>query len=180
MKIIGICGSPRKGNTEILLKGALKAAKEKGAETELILLREKKIELCDGCQICETTGKCHILDDMQEIYSILLKADGIIFGSPVFWNNVTPHMKNFIDRMNPIGYKIAGKPIGIILVGSLKGREKGESHNIVIKWFKGLNELYKTKLVGVVDVSATLAGEIQKNKKALAKARKLGEKFLKI
>ena len=38
MKAIGIVGSPRKnGNTEILTRHTLKAIKEEGLETELIL-----------------------------------------------------------------------------------------------------------------------------------------------
>jgi len=61
-----------------------------------------------------------------------------------------------------------------------KGKEKEESHSIVIKWFRGLSKLYKIKLVEVVDVSATSIGEVAKNKKALADARKLGEKITKI
>ena len=35
MKVIGICGSPREGNCELLLRTALDAAKKAGAETEL-------------------------------------------------------------------------------------------------------------------------------------------------
>ena len=47
MKIIGVCGSPRRGgNTEYLLRLALEEAEEGGAETELILLCDKEIEPC--------------------------------------------------------------------------------------------------------------------------------------
>jgi hypothetical protein len=39
VKLLGIVGSPRKGgNTEIVMKEALKAAMQEGAETELIHL----------------------------------------------------------------------------------------------------------------------------------------------
>ena len=75
MKILGICGSPRKGNTEFLLRETIKVAKEKGAEVELIFLREKRIEFCDGCLRCDETGKCHLRDDMQEIYKKLEESD---------------------------------------------------------------------------------------------------------
>ncbi len=47
MKVLGIVCSPRKGgNTEILVKEALQAAEEKGAETELILVSEMDINPC--------------------------------------------------------------------------------------------------------------------------------------
>ena len=43
MKVVGVCGSPRKGNTEWMLKRFLEAAARDGVETDLILLREKDI-----------------------------------------------------------------------------------------------------------------------------------------
>lgn len=52
MNIIAVCGSPRKGNTEFVLKRILTKAEELGVKTELILLREKRIEFCDGCLSC--------------------------------------------------------------------------------------------------------------------------------
>ncbi len=45
MKILAICDSPRKGNTEFILKRILTKAETLGAKTELVLLREKRIEL---------------------------------------------------------------------------------------------------------------------------------------
>ncbi|MFC1919698.1 hypothetical protein ACFLWX_02780 [Chloroflexota bacterium] len=41
IEMVGICGSPRKANTEWMLRKLLDDAAEAGAETELILLREK-------------------------------------------------------------------------------------------------------------------------------------------
>ena len=68
MKIIGICGSPRiGGNTEIMVKEALRGAKEEGVQTELIHLGKAKLEFCDGCLICEEIGKCQIDDGVNEI-----------------------------------------------------------------------------------------------------------------
>ena len=88
MKIVGICGSPRKGNSELLLREALQAAERAGAETELILLREKKIEHCDGCLECDETGECRIKDDMQEIYPKLIDANAIMIATPNYYENV--------------------------------------------------------------------------------------------
>ena len=85
MKIIGIVCSPRVGgNTEILMQEAMSGAEEVGAETELIFIRDKNIRPCDGCCSCEVSGKCHIDDDMQEIYEKLLDSDGIIISAPTY------------------------------------------------------------------------------------------------
>ena len=96
MLIIGVCGSPRKGNTEWMLTKLLEGAAEAEAEPELILLRQKSIERCDGCLACKSGGEnrkgvCKIEDDMQEIYPKLLKADGLAFGTPVYFELLSGH-----------------------------------------------------------------------------------------
>ena len=99
VKILGIVGSPRKGgNTEIMVREALEAAQKAGAETELILVVDKNISPCDACGACEENGICKIKDDMQMIYQQLKSADGIIFGTPVYFINVSAQAKAIIDR----------------------------------------------------------------------------------
>jgi multimeric flavodoxin WrbA len=103
MKVIGVCGSPRKGNTEWMLKKLLDEVVAGGVETELILLREKHVKGCDGCLSCEVggnqrKGSCRIQDDMQILYPKLMKADGIAFGTPVYFDMLSGLLKNFMDR----------------------------------------------------------------------------------
>lgn len=119
MNIIAICGSPRRGNTEFVLKRILTKAEELGSSVELVLLREKRIEFCNGCLNCSSTGKCNIRDDMQIIYPKLEEADLIIFGSPNYFSNVSGMMKNFIDRLNPFytSKKLKDKKIVAVIVG---------------------------------------------------------------
>lgn len=120
MKIIAICGSPRKGNTEFVLKRILAKVEEFGAKTELILLREKRIEFCDGCLSCDSAGQCKIRDDMQIIYPRLEENDVIIFGSPNYFNNISGLMKNFIDRLLPYYYKnkLKDKKVALAVIGA--------------------------------------------------------------
>ena len=124
MKILALSFSPRTaGNTETLLNEALKGAQQEGAETELYSTIDKDIKACDSCGSCMKTGECHIQDDMQEIYSKLLEADGIIFGTPVYFYNMTAQAKTVIDRTLGIGgfeQSMANKVGGVIAVaGSL-------------------------------------------------------------
>ena len=121
MKVIGICGSPRKGNTEWMLRKLLEAIAAHGVETELILLREKDIKTCDGCLSCEAGGKsrkgvCSIKDDMQGIYPKLLQADALVFGTPVYFEMLSGLLKNFMDRTCPIWPKLESKPVAGIAV----------------------------------------------------------------
>ena len=73
MKIVGICGSPRDGASEYLLRLALsKLDEEEEFESELFTVREKSISPCTHCNHCvENPGKCSIDDDMNEIYDAL-------------------------------------------------------------------------------------------------------------
>ncbi|MFC2016362.1 flavodoxin family protein [Chloroflexota bacterium] len=118
MKILGIVCSPRKGgNTEILVTEALKAAREAGGETELVLVADKNISMCDGCGACEENGICKIEDDMQIIYQQLELADGIIFGTPVYFGNVSAQAKTIIDRTYALrrGRQLRGKVAAAIV-----------------------------------------------------------------
>ena len=53
MKIVGISGSPRRGNTEWMVRRFLDRAAADGAETELLLLRRLNVKTCYGCLACE-------------------------------------------------------------------------------------------------------------------------------
>jgi multimeric flavodoxin WrbA len=120
VKIIGIVGSPRKGgNTTILVKEALKAAENAGADTELINLGNAEIEPCIACDICKSTGECAIYDDVPSILTKLIESQGMIIGSPVYFGNVTAQLKMLMDRSRPLrmDFKLKNKVGGAISVG---------------------------------------------------------------
>ena len=120
MKIIGICGSPRNGNTSFLIKEALKSAEEEGAETEFISLSDKELNPCIACEVCKQEGECVIMDDINEILEKMKEADGIIIGSPVYFGGVSAQTKMLFDRSRPcrIGFKLKNKIGGAISVGA--------------------------------------------------------------
>jgi multimeric flavodoxin WrbA len=124
MKILGLSFSPReRGNTEMLMETVLESARAHGAETELYRTAEKDIRPCDACGICFTTGACPIEDDMQELYVRMLDADGILFGTPVYFYNMTAQGKCVVDRtiaLNHGGNSLTSKVGGVVAVaGSL-------------------------------------------------------------
>ena len=136
MKILGIVCSPRKGgNTEIMVEEALAAAREAGAETELVLVANKNIAPCDACGACRQTGVCHIKDDMQPIFQQLEAADGIIFGTPVYFANVTAQAKAIMDRMYLYlgDRRLRGKVAGPIIVTRRVGA--AQTRNLVYSFF---------------------------------------------
>ena len=99
MLVVGLSCSPRKGgNTEILVKEALEGVKEKGGETQFISVVGKNLSGCIACEKCMETAKCSIDDDMQEIHEAFIRADGIVFGTPAYFANVSSQAKAVIDR----------------------------------------------------------------------------------
>jgi len=99
MKIIAFLGSPRKdGNTELLLKEAVRGVKDSGAEVQIFNLNQMNILPCQNCGGCEDTGMCIIEDDMTQIYDAIRTADRIILASPIFFFGVSAQTKIMIDR----------------------------------------------------------------------------------
>jgi multimeric flavodoxin WrbA len=114
MKVLGINCSPRRGgNTEILIKEVFKALNKEGIETEFFQLGGKKVDGCIACMKCrkEKDGKCHQKNDViNECIKKMVKADGIIIGSPVYFADLTADAKALIDVA---GYALrgAGNPL---------------------------------------------------------------------
>ena len=76
LKIIGVSGSPRHANTEVMVKHALEAAKsietpEVSVETQFISLAQKNVRGCLNCRGCVRTGKCVLKDDWDELCQIM-------------------------------------------------------------------------------------------------------------
>ena len=100
MRIVGLSGSPRVGgNTDLILEAALDAAKAEGANVKLIRISDYSLSPCSGCMSCFGTKKCVNEDDVEKLYEEIMKADGVIMGSPSYFQGVTAQMKIFIDRV---------------------------------------------------------------------------------
>lgn len=176
MKLIGICGSPRKGNTEWMLRELLEAAAKAGAETELILLREKDIKGCDGCLSCEAGGKkrrgiCKIQDDMQQIYPKLMEADGLAFGTPAYFEMLSGLLKNFIDRTCPIWPKLESKPIIGIAVAE-------EGVGKAIENLKTYSFVCGMRWVGHVTALAKAPEQVSNNREVKRRLERLARKLV--
>ena len=106
MKITIFNGSPRaeRGNTHFIVAEFLKGAQEAGAEVENIFLAEKEINPCNACYTCwmDTPGECTTQDDMEGLFQKVISSDVLGFATPLYVDNVTGLMKNFMDRLIPL------------------------------------------------------------------------------
>ncbi len=106
VKILGICGSPRKKSAYTALKAALEAAEATGdVEVELVELRGRKLNFCIHCNQCTKQGVtyCPVYkdDDMTELYEKFYNADGYIIATPVYEMNITAQLATFFNRFRP-------------------------------------------------------------------------------
>ena len=180
IKILGIVGSPRiGGNTELFVAEALKAAKEDGAETELLRLADREIKPCDACLSCRKTGECKINYDFKPVFEKMIEADGIILGSPVYFSSATPQIKALIDRS---GYMSIAK--GRVFENKVGGpmvvaRRAGQNFTLAEMMFFFLHQ-------GMIVPGSTYwnvavgreKGEVVKDEEGMGTARNFGKKMV--
>lgn len=102
VKILGICGSPRRKSSYSALTEALTAAKAQGGvEIELVELRARKMNCCIHCNKClrDQSDRCTVYqDEMTELYDKFYEADGVIIASPVYEMSITAQLSTFFSR----------------------------------------------------------------------------------
>ncbi|MGD0028092.1 MAG: flavodoxin family protein [Candidatus Bathyarchaeia archaeon] len=96
--IVGVCGSPRNQATEYVLKKALAMLEESGFETCFFTVRGKKLGFCTHCDYCLKNKGCVINDDMEEVYDLFSKAEGIVIATPVYNGGLSAQVKSVMDR----------------------------------------------------------------------------------
>lgn len=175
MYVLAIVGSPRKGsNTDILVDKALDGAASHGAATEKVYLADLHINPCRGCETCEKTGECAQDDDMQQLYSKLLKADGIILGTPVYFWGPSAQAKLFIDRCYALYVKEALKGKKVAVISPYGDTDPGTPRHL----FGMLEESFDAlgmEFVGRLGVSAPRKGDAGADEVALKRAFALGK-----
>jgi multimeric flavodoxin WrbA len=102
VRILGISGSIRHGNSEYLLSRALEEAKKVAPElitTEFVSTAGLIINPCIHCLACIDHKRCIIKDDFDDLFNKWLDADAVIYSIPVFHLGIPAHFKAFIDRL---------------------------------------------------------------------------------
>ncbi|GFP75467.1 flavodoxin family protein [Clostridium fungisolvens] len=102
-KVVIFNASPRKnGYNSKLLEQVAKGAESKGAEIIEFNLNDKGIRPCQSCFYCRTHDGCAINDYLQPMYKAIDEADAIVFGSPIFYYQITGQAKVWLDRTFPM------------------------------------------------------------------------------
>ncbi len=102
-QVLAVLGSPRRGgNTDTLAAEFLRGAAAEGFEPAYIIPTDLGISACDGMNQCFETGRCVILDGMNEIYEKVLGASHVLVATPVYFMGPPGSLKSFIDRFQAV------------------------------------------------------------------------------
>ena len=103
-KILAFNGSPRpSGNTAHLLRAFLSGTEENGAVPELYHPHKMNLKECTGCLRCNVLKRCSLQDDeWGDISTRIVKADVLVFGSPIYFHHVPSAMKKLLDRFRSL------------------------------------------------------------------------------
>lgn len=173
-KILVLNASPRSGgNSDALCGEFIRGAVDGGNKIEIINLRDKNINYCMGCIVCQDSGgACVHNDDMGEILDKMISADVIALATPVYFYSMCAQLKTLMDRTFAKYTKIKNKKFYLI---STAADTDDSTFDGTIQGFR--NFLYC--LHGAEEAGIILAGGVYgtgdiKNHKALEQAYKAG------
>ena len=179
MKVVAFNGSPRKdGNTSILIGHVFDELKKQGIQTELVQLSEKELRGCISCYKCieNKDRKCAVKSDAANEYiDKMLAADGMILGSPVYFNDVTPEMKALIDRTGFVSRangRMFKKKVGAAVVAV---RRSGAVHTLdtMGHFFLSGEMIFVGRAIGI----GRDIGEVEKDEEGMNLAKSLGQRM---
>jgi multimeric flavodoxin WrbA len=173
MKILAIHGSPKtiRSMTRNLAGFVLEGAAETGAETEMIDLCDLRVTPCTSCEGCSFSGTCVFEDDIPVIVERMKEADGIVFASPVYIDNVSGQMKIFFDRLaDAIHYQLlAGKFGCSVATTHMSGGDAVTTYQNHVLNYLGV--------IAVGEISVATGGNAETVYSAEGDARSLGKKL---
>jgi len=189
-KILVISTSLRNNsNTDILADEFIRGARSNGHEVEKISLRDKKINFCLGCDICQNTQRCVLRDDVNEIVKKIQETDVIVFAAPVYFGGVSGQMQTLLDRTYPLfpwklNLEQTHRFQNVYLLTASSGESNEFSENVIKKiedWIKHFSGVWVkcprcAKLDGVIrGLGVHEAGEIRKHPDKMNEAYEMGK-----
>ena len=110
MNIAVLMGSPNKrGSTYLLADAFRRGAEENGHVVQLIDVAHARLQPCGGCIACGYDGPCVQKDDMERIGTAILKADMLVFATPLYYYGMSAQLKILVDRFCAFNSSIHSK-----------------------------------------------------------------------
>lgn len=155
MNILVITGSAhKKGTSSYLADSFINGAKEAGHVVCRFDAAFKNVHPCVGCGTCQKAEQnCVFKDDMQELNPELLKAEAVVFVSPIYYYDINAQIKAVIDRFYANNSALKGADKKAILMLTY-GDETEESAEGAIASFKGMVKFLEWESAGIVSAKA--------------------------
>ncbi|MFP4054728.1 MAG: flavodoxin family protein [Phycisphaerae bacterium] len=180
MEVVAFNGSPRKGgNTSQLIDVVLEELTTAGVQTQRVDICQGRPRGCIGCWKCAENQdeKCVLTDDpVNEWIQLAKNADGLLFGSPTYFANVSAEMKALLDRMGVVskvnGDLLARKPVAAVAAVRRGG---------AVPTFDAMNHMFQINRMIVVGSTywnfgvGREIGEVQNDEEGIANMRDLGQ-----
>lgn len=141
MKVLGICGSPRKDTLSGTYRLVSMVVKATGCEYELISLKGMKISGCMACLGCVEDNVCKVEDDFAPLRKKIVRADAYVIGAPNYYSGLNAMTHALLERWFQFRHKegslLWGKLGVAVGVGGVTGQtpadeiEKFFSHNFI-------------------------------------------------
>ncbi len=126
MKVLGISGSPREGDTSGVYRLVNIVLENSGVDFELVSLRGKRIFGCIACLGCVKDNVCKVEDDMEHLRQSILDADAYVVGAPNYYSTLNATTHAFLERWYQFRHQTAdllwGKLGVAIGVGGMDGK----------------------------------------------------------
>lgn len=176
MNILIITGSAhKKGTSSYLADRFIKGATEAGHKICRFDAAFKNVHPCIGCDSCQTEGQgCVFKDDMQELNPKLLKADVVVFVSPIYYYNMNAQIKTVIDRFYANNSVLKGAAKKALLLLTC-GDETDESVEGPILSYKGMVKYLEWENAGILSAKASYVLDDIRDTKYPEQAYELGK-----
>lgn len=158
-RILILDGSPKKnGRTASLKKAFIEGAKESGNNVTDLYLHKMSIKGCLACDACRNgkVERCVQHDDMDTIFDEFLKADVVVFTSPMMWGTVSGQLRIATDRFyafcwNPVWQGVfKSKQMAMMMTAGADGQMPEEQlYSVPLCWY-GIFEYLGMKSIGTV------------------------------
>lgn len=137
MKVLMINGScNEQGCTYTALSEVAKVLNNEGIETEIIQLGKAAYRDCIGCGACrKLNNRCVFNDDIiNQIIEKAEKADGFVFGSPVYYAHPSARLQAVLDRVFYAGSSVFAFKPGAAVVSARRAGTTA-SLDVINKYF---------------------------------------------
>lgn len=106
-RILVLTGSAREqGNSDLLAEAFVRGAREAGHMVTVFSCGRNAMSACRNCGGCWSTGKpCVMEDSFDSLWPLLEQAEMLVFCSPLYWYNISGHLKCALDRMYPYSHR---------------------------------------------------------------------------